>query len=98
LSESELPEFARPVMSEEDMLLMQDDSSKGAPATTSTNQSTSKSPQRPTTSTNFPDDVVKRLVELGFKRNDVINALTESNGDETTATIKLFANSLKTPQ
>jgi hypothetical protein len=38
------------------------------------------------------------LVQLGFARKDVIEALKTSNGDENSAKIKLLAMSLKFPK
>lgn len=42
----------------------------------------------------FPEHVIRSLVEKGYTRHDVIQALTTSNGDQNKAMVLLFANSL----
>lgn len=43
----------------------------------------------------FPEQVIRRLVEKGFSRHDVISALTQANGNEEQALMALLARSLK---
>lgn len=43
----------------------------------------------------FPEQVVKRLMEKGFSRHDVISALTQTKGNEDQALMALLARSLK---
>ena len=45
--------------------------------------------------TPFPEAVIKRLVEKGFSRHDVISVLMQSNGNEEQALMALLAKSLK---
>lgn len=43
----------------------------------------------------FPESVIRRLVEKGYNRHDVLEALTNASGDEEKASIALFAKFLK---
>ena len=43
----------------------------------------------------FPEQVIRRLVEKGFSRHDVVSALTQVNGNEDQALMALLARSLK---
>ena len=43
----------------------------------------------------FPESVIKNLVEKGYSRSDVIQALHEANGDEGKAVMNLFIRSIK---
>lgn len=43
----------------------------------------------------FPEPVIRRLVEKGYNRHDVLEALTNASGNEEKAAIALFAKSLK---
>lgn len=43
----------------------------------------------------FPESVIRRLMEKGYERHDVIEALTNANGDEQKAYVALFAKFLK---
>lgn len=43
----------------------------------------------------FPEQLIQKLVNLGYSRPDVIAALTEANGDEAKAQMILFAKAFK---
>ena len=43
----------------------------------------------------FSEDVIRRLVNNGFSRHEVLEALTHANGDEQKALVGLLAKSLK---
>ena len=47
---------------------------------------------------NVTEESVSNLLKLGFKRDDVIEALKTSNGDENAAKIKLLAMALQPPK
>jgi hypothetical protein len=43
----------------------------------------------------FAEPVIRRLVDKGYNRHDVLEALTNTNGDEEKASIQLIAKSFK---
>ena len=45
----------------------------------------------------FPEDVVQRLVQMGFSRDDVIQQLRQSGGNANLAATILLAKSIKPP-
>ena len=47
------------------------------------------------TRSQFPEEVIRRLVEKGFTRHDVISVLIQTNGNEEQALMALLARSLK---
>jgi hypothetical protein len=47
---------------------------------------------------NVTEASVQNLLKLGFKRDEVIDALKTNNGDENLAKIKLLAMSLSAPK
>ena len=82
LSESELPSHAR---------LNFQDPAEDIKMVEDTKASSSST-------TNHSESAIKNLTQLGFSRNDAIEALNSSGGNEDLAKVKLFAKSLQSPK
>ncbi|GAB6019314.1 hypothetical protein CHUAL_000909 [Chamberlinius hualienensis] len=104
LSESELPDCARHSANPETMersLLEADDKQlaealqRSAQEAAATSTSQGQYPSTSSSSHNFPEADVQKVVQLGFEREKVIIELRRFNGDVNQAIAALFAKSLK---
>jgi NACalpha-BTF3-like transcription factor len=82
LPESELPGFAKPEVAE---VADEDDEIK-------------KALEESKKAVSFPEEIIRNLMKLGASREDVVAALTESNGDQNMAQVKLLAKLLQSPK
>jgi len=83
LAEKDLPPHLRDVASSGEL---HNSPESTQPATSTSTPSAASAPSAPQSSThNIPEDVVTKLIEMGFSRDQALRALIATNGDPDAA-------------